>query len=274
MENLARLALAVELLHSATLVHDDILDGDVFRRNALSVYAKWSVKEAILVGDSLASLALSLCRGYRDEVLDVMAYTCLQLSDGEYMDVELSRFGGSEKAYLEKVNKKSASLFKAAAKCGALAANGSEEGISALAGFGENFGVAFQIRDDVSDVAAVGNIMPCDINELRVTLPLIHLYQNGGPDVKALLKRLASTKKDGQLDKLGLSELLVSLQKSGSIRYCEDKIDHYLERAVEAIAPIQESTCKNYIVEMAQSLRISHRPNYPKDLSSKLNKEL
>ena len=260
MENLATLALAVELLHSATLVHDDILDGDVFRRNALSVYAKWSVKEAILVGDSLASLAISLCRGYPDEVLNVMANTCLQLSDGEYMDVGLSRLGCSEKVYLEKVNKKSASLFKAAAQCGALAAKGSEEEISALAGFGENFGVAFQIRDDVSDVSAVGNKMPCDFNELRATLPIIHFYQNGGPDAKALLKRLESTKKKGQSDKLGLSELLISLQKSGSIRYCEDKIDQYLERAVEALAPLQESTCKNYILEMAQSLRVSHRP--------------
>ncbi len=104
-QNLQNLALAIELLHTATLVHDDILDQDLFRRNVLSAYAKWSIKEAILVGDALASLALGLCRGYSNEILHFMASTCLQLSDGEYMDVQLTDMEISEKEYFEKVRK-------------------------------------------------------------------------------------------------------------------------------------------------------------------------
>ena len=255
MEDLATLALAVELMHSATLVHDDILDGDVFRRNSLSVQAKWGVKEALLVGDSLASLAISLCRGYRGEILDLMANTCLQLSDGEYMDIQLTRFGGSEKAYLEKVKKKSACLFKAAAECAALASNGSPREISALAEFGENFGIAFQIRDDVSDVTAARDEMPPDLNELRATLPLIHLYKNASAETGLLLKKLEFAKKKAIFDKRDLSELRGSLESRGSMGYCAVKIDQYVDRSIEALAPIGESDYKNCLVEMAASLR-------------------
>ncbi len=259
-EDLATLALAVELLHSATLVHDDILDGDLFRRNALSVHAKWSVKEAILVGDSLASLALSLCRGYRDEVLDVMANTCLELSDGEYMDIELSGLSVSEKDYLEKVQKKSASLFKAAAECGALAAKGSEREILALTGFGDNFGVAFQIRDDISDVVGLGNEIPCDVNELRATLPLIHFYQNANTDGLKLFKKLKFIKRKEAGNKHVLGELLANLESSGSMRYCDAKMDQYVDRAIGALAPLKENHCKRYLVEIAESLRSKLRP--------------
>ena len=90
-KNLEKLALGIELFHLATLVHDDILDQDLFRRNALSVQAKWSVKEAILVGDALASLGLSLGRDYSKKILDIMTNTCLQLSDGEYLDVKTTK---------------------------------------------------------------------------------------------------------------------------------------------------------------------------------------
>ena len=120
-EDLRKLALAIELLHLATLVHDDILDEDLFRRDALSVHAKWSVKEAVLVGDILASLSFVLCKGYKREILDVMIDTCMQLSDGEYSDVELAKTTLSEKEYFKKIEKKSASLFKAACECGVLA---------------------------------------------------------------------------------------------------------------------------------------------------------
>jgi octaprenyl-diphosphate synthase len=253
--NLKRLALAIELLHSATLVHDDILDQDLFRRNILSVYAKWSVKEAILVGDALASLALTLCRDYSSEVFYVMANTCLMLSDGEYMDVEVNT-GMSEMDYIEKAKKKSASLFKAAAKCGALASNGSSCEVDALAGFGENYGVAFQIRDDVTDVTTTENEVPSDVDEFRATLPLIHWYETAAKNADDLLQKLGSAKRKNFLDARALiGKLCFNLESSGSLRYCTTKIDLYVDRAVEAVAPLRESVYKNYLVEMAESLR-------------------
>lgn len=256
-EELAKLALAIELLHSATLVHDDVLDGDVFRRNALSVHAKWSVKEAILVGDALASLSLRLCRGYRTEILDVMADTCLQLSDGEYMDIELTNLNLSEENYLVKTKKKSGSLFKAAAECGALAGKGSPGEISALSSFGENYGIAFQIRDDIADVDSVKNEIPPDINELRATLPMIYLSRCGSTEIGELLKKWESVKTKQILDNSVFHELHVELRNSGALSYCANRIDEFVINAIVSLDGLKDSPFKNYLIAMAQSCRFS-----------------
>ena len=193
-EDLQKLALAIELLHLATLVHDDILDEDLFRRDSLSVYAKWSVKEAVLVGDMLASLSFALCKGYRREILELMMDTCMQLSDGEYIDVELARTTLSEKEYFKKIEKKSASLFEAACECGVLAADGSPADRSALRFFGENYGLAYQIRDDILDLAASKNDVQLDLDKFRSTLPIIHAYENANKEKQSLIEGLLSKK--------------------------------------------------------------------------------
>ncbi len=254
--DLAKLALAIELLHSASLVHDDILDGDLFRRNTLSIHAKWSVKEAILVGDALASLSLSLCRDYKTEILDVMAKTCLQLSDGEYMDIEQTRLVDSEEDYTERVKKKSASLFKAAAEVGGLASNGPAEEVSALARFGENYGVAFQIRDDVLDADSVRDEMRMDVNELRATLPVIHLFlKRGDAYAEGLLKKLDLAKRKQPFSSDALSELRIELKESGSLTYCATKNNEYIDKAIAALHTCRESPFKNLLFDMAESCR-------------------
>jgi geranylgeranyl pyrophosphate synthase len=256
-QNLEKLALGIELLHLATLVHDDILDQDLFRRNALSVQAKWSVKEAILVGDALASLGLNLGRDYGKEVLDVMANTCLQLTDGEFMDVKITTATLSEEYYLEKIRKKSASLFKAAAECGAIAGNGSKDEISSLGAFGENYGLAFQIRDDLSDVLSSENEVLSDLNEFRSTLPLICLDTKSSKSAQTLIKKiLASKKKNGEGSQILFQELEMLLDKSGSIDYCHGKIGYYVREAISILDLIEESPCKNYLKEMAKSLTL------------------
>ena len=254
-EDLQKLALAVELLHLATLVHDDILDEDLFRRNALSVDAKWSVKEAVLVGDVLASLSFVLCKGYKREILDVMIDTCMQLSDGEFSDVELAKATLTEKEYFEKIEKKSASLFKAACECGVLAANGSPGERNALKFFGENYGLAYQIRDDILDAEASKNDLQPDINKFRSTLPIIHAYENTSEEKRALLERLLSTKtKESQLS--FLNELSVNLEKNDSLRYCASKVDLYADKAVAGLRPLKKSVFKDYLIQMAESLKI------------------
>ncbi|MGD0645820.1 MAG: polyprenyl synthetase family protein [Candidatus Bathyarchaeia archaeon] len=259
-EHLRKLALAIELLHLATLVHDDILDEDLFRRNTLSVYAKWNVKEAILVGDILAALALALCKGYEREILNVMIDTCMQLSDGEYNDVELAKTTLSENEYLRKIEKKSASLFKAACECGALAANGSPNEITALRFFGENYGLAYQIRDDVLDAEASKNDLQPDANKFRATLPIIHAYENSNNKKQALLKGLLSTKTQESL-KAFLNELSVNSEKSDSLSYCASKVDLYADKAVAGLSPLKESIFKDYLIQMAESLKLKE-PNF------------
>lgn len=113
IETVRRLALAIEMLHVATLIHDDILDLDMFRRNELTVNAKWGARDAVLVGDALASLSLYLSADYESEIIKIISRTCLLLSDGEYMDVEEAMDTRKESDYLETIRRKSASLFKA-----------------------------------------------------------------------------------------------------------------------------------------------------------------
>ncbi|HMK95821.1 MAG TPA: polyprenyl synthetase family protein [Candidatus Limnocylindrales bacterium] len=253
-EQLRKLALAIELLHLATLVHDDILDEDTFRRNSVSVYAKWGVKEAILVGDMLASLSLSLCKGYKRKILDVMIDTCKQLSDGEYADVTLASTALNEEDYFRKVRKKCASLFQAACECGAVAANGSPSETNALRVYGENYGVAYQIRDDMIDVENSGSDLQADLSRFRVPLPIINAYNNASDEKQVLLERLLSAKTQESLSAF-LNEAQVYF-KNGSLGYCARKIDEHIDRAVASLAPLEESTFKSHLAEMAELLRI------------------
>jgi len=253
-EGLRKLALSIELLHLATLVHDDILDEDLFRRNSISVYAKWGVKDAVLVGDMLASLSLSLCKGYKRRILDAMIDTCTKLSDGEYSDVELARTALTEEDYFKKVRKKCASLFQAACECGALAANGSLSETNALRLYGENYGIAYQIRDDIIDIEASGNDLQTDVNKFRATLPIIHAVDSANNEKRALLERLLSDKTHESLSAF-LNEAQVYFE-NGSLGYCASKVDEYIDRAVANLAPLKESTFKSYLLEMAELLRI------------------
>ncbi len=255
-KRLEKLALAIEMLHAASLVHDDILDREIFRRNALSVQARWSVKEAVLVGDALASLALGICRGYGNEILDAMASACLQLSDGEYMDVSMSQFASSEKEYFEKAKKKTGALFRAAAKCGAIAAKGERSKVEALANFGENYGVAFQIRDDMEDVSKLENETPAEFMEVRSTLPIVLLHRNGSKVFRTLIKKLSSAESAGMEQKMLFRELRASLEQQGCLRQCRVEVDVHIKSGVEFLNVLDDSTSKACLVQMANQLRL------------------
>jgi len=254
-EKLRKLALAFELLHLATLVHDDILDEDLFRRNALSVYAKWNVKNAILVGDVLASLSLSLCKNYKRKIIEVMIDTCVQLSDGEFSDVALARVELNEKDYFEKVKKKCAALFAAACQCGALAAGGSKREAETLRHFGENYGIAYQIRDDISDAEASDSDLQPNIHRFRATLPIIHAFESAsGPQQTRLTSLLSMKTQDGLRDFLDETK---SYFQNGSLDYCAERLDEYADKATDSLAPLKESVFKGYLVEMLENLRVS-----------------
>jgi geranylgeranyl pyrophosphate synthase len=259
-EHLRKMALAVEIVHTATLVHDDILDQDLFRRNALSVQAKYGVKDAILVGDALAALSVGLVRDYKKEILDVLSNACLLLSDGEYMDIEMSEAAFSEKDYFEKVKKKTGALFRTAAQCGALAAEASPVEVASLAGFGENYGVAFQIKDDVTDISALENEeesnIPTDLKEFRATLPIIHLYETGGTEIQELLKKLMAPKTKTYEKRMLLSELLVNIGSSGSLLYCQNQADHFINAALASLSELRSSRFKTGLIQMAEALKL------------------
>jgi geranylgeranyl pyrophosphate synthase len=264
IESVKKLALAIEFLHAATLIHDDILDQDTFRRNAPTINAKWGIRDAILVGDALASLAINLTAGYGKDIIKIMSETCLLLSDGEYMDVEYAKEELlSESDYIETIRRKSASLFKAAVQCGAIAANANNNEIDALAKFGENFGLAYQIKDDLSDITTLENAVPQDINEFRATLPIIHFCENVKPDDReAFFETVGKVKSKGSTERAALlGTLQRSLESTGSLRYCADRTNQYVSNAIASLKPIKESAYKAYLVQMAGSLKL----RLPKD---------
>lgn len=251
------LALAFELMHTATLVHDDIIDHDETRRGKTALHKKWSVNDAILTGDALIALSVNLASGYGETILITVAKSALELCDGEHNDITFPLIGATEESYFRKIREKSASLFKAAAYCGALAGGGSTLEARSLAAFGENFGIAYQLRDDLLDLRLNEGLFSKDLQSGRVTLPLIHLYITSNAKEKELLEnlfRVAMRKKGSSKPKI-VESISHAIKEKGSIEYCERKISQHLKQTVDNVAPLRETEYKNYLVKMAESLK-------------------
>jgi len=258
-EKIMPLALAFELMHTATLVHDDIIDNDETRRGIPALHVKWSVNDAILAGDAMIALAVNLASSYGEEVLKTVSNSALELCDGEHMDIWLSLDSATEEEYFLKIKEKSASLFRAAACSGAMAGGGSSSEIHSLSMFGENFGMAYQLRDDISDLKHTCDIISRDLKRGRVTLPLIHLYNTSGLEERQQLKRdfLMMIKNREVLNSSVAERIFKRLSAAGSFAYVEQKINEYLQQAIESVKPLKDTVYKEYLIQMAGSLASS-----------------
>jgi len=190
------LAAAVELIHTATLLHDDVVDGSSLRRGKKTANVIWDNKASILVGDYLFSVAFQLMvSGGSLEVLDILSKASGIMADGEVMQLMNSRdIKISQEKYLEIIACKTAILFSASTKIGAIITNSSDERRRALADFGNNLGIAFQIMDDVLDYNAAvnqfGKENGSDFYEGKITLPIILAYQKANEIDKARIKEI------------------------------------------------------------------------------------
>jgi len=251
-----RLALAFELMHTATLVHDDIIDQDENRRGKPAVYRKWSVNEAILTGDALIALSVDLASDYGENVLKTVARSALELCDGERMDLAPTPISADEEWYFKKIREKSASLFAAATYCGALAGGGTSAEVHCLHAFGQDFGLAYQVRDDLLDLEPQGNDVSRDLKSGRINLALIHFYRNSNSEeqnhLERSLRRLINGK---QRSTNAAKDVARILGKKGSLDYCAKKVDRYLSRAVLSLSVLQDSPYKDHLVGMTQALK-------------------
>lgn len=252
-----KLALAFELMHTATLVHDDIIDQDEMRRDKPAVHTRWSVNSAILTGDALIALAIEQASSYGEAILKTVAHSALELCDGEQMDMDLSLKNANQESYFKRIREKSASLFRASTYCGALAARGSRSEVDALADFGEDFGIAYQLRDDLLDLTYEGTAVFKDLEIGRLTLPLIHFHAECSPNQKKQLSAMlhAVKNKSSKVNDKSQGVILQILQQTGSIDYCEKKIDQYLSRAANSLSGLKETKFKAYLSEMTNTLR-------------------
>jgi geranylgeranyl pyrophosphate synthase len=251
------LALAFEFMHTATLVHDDIIDQDDKRRDRPAIHKKWSLNQALLAGDSLIALAVDLASTYGQTIMKTVARSALDLCDGENMDITFSPKMMTEESYFQKIRKKSASLFQAATYSGALAGGGTLTEVNSLSTFGENFGMAYQLRDDLLDLT---NKNPDELKDLRrgrLTLPLIHSYSHCSPDerrqIDDSLQTFLNTASTSNMK--STKRILEVIRKTGSREYCERRVDVFSHQAIAEISKLKQPMYRTYLVEMVNALK-------------------
>lgn len=176
-EEVANLAPTFELLHAASLVHDDIIDNEESRRDLPTVWNRWSKDDALLTGDVLIALAIDLISEFPSKLIHKTAQAAFDLASGEYMELHFQLPQTTEDQYLTMIDMKTSSLFRSAVECGSLVSGGRDDEIQALSAFASNFGYAYQIRDDLTGLHPISEKAQEKVENLRVSLPLIHAYR-------------------------------------------------------------------------------------------------
>ena len=244
-------ASLVELLHTATLVHDDVVDDANERRGFFSVNALWKNKIAVLVGDYMLSkiLLLSLEKDNTD-LLSVVARSVKEMSEGELLQIEKSRtLDITEKEYFDVIRKKTASLISTCCEAGAISVNSTEEREN-MKMFGEKVGLAFQIKDDIFDYGSPNNIgkpTGIDIREQKLTLPLIYVLRNSPPKIQKELKRIIKNRNEESKMIKRATDLVI---EHGGINYAFERMNELAEEAKKLLSKYNESEAKSALVDL------------------------
>src|SRR6476661_257870 len=244
-ESTYRAASLVELLHTATLVHDDVVDDSLERRGFFSVYALWKNKVSVLVGDYLLAKGLLLSLDNDDfKILQILSDAVRQMSEGELLQIEKSRsLNLDEAVYFEIIRNKTASLLASACGAGAWSTSHDESLAKRMREFGEKVGVAFQIKDDLFDYAAhdIGKPTGNDIKEKKLTLPLIYTLNNVDKKTK---KELIYIIKNENTRKSKISYIIDVVTQTGGIEYTIGKMNEYKQEALQLLATFPDSEIK------------------------------
>lgn len=250
-ERTYRGASIVELIHTATLVHDDVVDDSNRRRGFFSINALWKNKIAVLVGDYLLSKGLLLSIDHEDfDLLKLISIAVREMSEGELLQIEKARkLDITEEVYFEIIRQKTATLIAACCGIGAASVGSNQETIQQMRKFGEYIGMAFQIKDDLFDYGEekIGKPTGIDIKEKKMTLPLIYTLNNCTSKEKAWL--INSIKKYNK-DKKRVKEVIDFVKKSGGIQYTEDKMHDYKNKALAILKNYPESEYKSSLLKM------------------------
>jgi octaprenyl-diphosphate synthase len=248
-----RAASLVELLHTATLVHDDVVDESMERRGFFSINALWKNKIAVLVGDYLLSKGLLLSLNNKDhEVLRILSEAVRLMSEGELLQIEKSRnLNLSEAVYYEIINGKTASLLASACAAGASTTFSDPADIETMRLFGEKVGMAFQIKDDLFDYSSknIGKPTGNDIKEKKLTLPLIHILNNCSPSLK---KQIIYIVKNQNTQKDKVAFVIEQVEALGGIDYATKKMFSYRDEALELLYRFPTSPIRDALEELVR----------------------
>jgi octaprenyl-diphosphate synthase len=253
IESTYRAASLVELLHTATLVHDDVVDESLERRGFFSINALWKNKIAVLVGDYLLSKGLLLSLDNSDfRVLQILSQAVKLMSEGELLQIEKARsLNLKEDIYFEIIKNKTASLVASSCAAGASTTFKDENAIERMRLFGEKVGIAFQIKDDLFDYgnADVGKPTGNDIKEKKLTLPLIYTLNNVGPSLK---RKMIYIIKNENEKKDSVEFLINEVQKAGGIDYATQKMFNYRDEALALLHQFPESEVRQSLEELVR----------------------
>jgi octaprenyl-diphosphate synthase len=252
-ESTFRGASLIELLHTASLVHDDVVDDSNYRRGFFSVNALWKNKIAVLVGDFLYSRGLLLSIENRDyHLLEIVSHAVKQMSEGELQQMEKARhLDISEEIYYEIIRQKTASLIASCCAVGASSSGGDAAQTEAMRIFGEQAGMAFQIKDDVFDYGEeeIGKPLGIDIKEKKMTLPLIYALSQASWAEKRKIIGIVKNESDNPRK---VHEVISFVKQSGGINYAQQAMERFYQNALETLRPLKESAFKTSLQQLVQ----------------------
>jgi octaprenyl-diphosphate synthase len=241
---LVRMAAVVEMIHTATLVHDDVIDMAKTRRGRPSINVVWGNHTSVLAGDWLYMQAFQVALRERNfAILDVLIEMTQRMVEGELLQLDrIGKIGVSEADYMELIDRKTASLFSACARLGAIA-NGAGEGVEEKLGdYAWNLGIAFQLVDDILDFTSrekvLGKPVGNDLREGKVTLPLIYSLASAEPEERRLVETVLA---DGNYDQVPFGKILHILKRHGGIERAQIRAEEFTEKARAIIAGFPDS---------------------------------
>lgn len=251
--NSYRAAAMIELLHIATLIHDDVIDEAEKRRGFPSINRVWKNKIAVLMGDFILSKTLINMVGLKDfSALQLIADTAEKLASGEILQIEKSLTRSmTEDVYFDMIYQKTASLISTSCELGAITSTGEEQDRKAMVTYGTKLGMAFQVKDDLFDLLGsenkTGKDIGADVKRNMVTLPLIYTYKKLSKLETRQVKKILSLKKKSRTN---LNDLKEIVHGAGGFDYAKKKIDEFNNQALDAILPYPDSPYKQSMVDL------------------------
>lgn len=250
-ESTYRAASLVELLHTATLVHDDVVDDSMERRGFFSVYALWKNKVSVLVGDYLLAKGLLLSLDHNDHrVLHILSDAVRKMSEGELLQLEKARsLNLKEDIYFDIIRNKTASLLASACSAGAWSTSQDDAISEKMRQFGEKTGIAFQIKDDLFDYASedVGKPTGNDIKEKKLTLPLIYALNKVDKETR---RKMIYIVKNNNRDKEKVNWVISNVKQAGGIDYAAEKMNSYKQEALDILHSFPETDIRKGLEDL------------------------
>lgn len=246
-----RAASLVEILHTATLVHDDVVDDSMERRGFFSTYALWKAKANVLIGDYLLAKGLLLSLDHNDyRILHILSDAVRLISEGELLQLEKARsLNLREDIYYEIIRSKTASLLASACSAGAWSSSGDENLAEKMRQFGEKTGMAFQIKDDLFDYGNenVGKPTGNDIKEKKLTLPLIYTLNQTDKETR---RKIIYIVKNQNRDKEKVNWVIEKVRETGGIRYATEKMNQFRNEALDILHSFPENPVRKGLEDM------------------------